>query len=118
MLELREIALLLRGQKSKVIEERNHVLDDCREVVDLEIPDSISPLPHRPASEIPLELREDHLIPLRDVETQRHFPWIPVVVSRTEGHVEATFSIRETGQVVSDRNRNRAWIEHRPSLSC
>src|SRR6266540_7496775 len=101
-----------------MIEERNHILVDGGEVVDLIVPDTITPLSHRPAAEVPLELREDDLIALGDVETEGYFPRCPIVAPRTERDIETPLAIREASQVVPDVARHRRGIEHDSSLSC
>src|SRR6266540_3424247 len=100
-----------------MIEERNHILVDGGEVVDLIVPDTITPLSHRSAAEVPLELREDDLIALGDVEAEGNLPWHPVIAPRAEGNVEAALPIREASQVASDVSRYQPGIKHRSSLS-
>src|SRR6266446_725055 len=64
LLELRKVALLLRGEKPEPLKERDHALDDGLEVVHLVVPDTIVSLPHRPALQVALEQRQDHRITL------------------------------------------------------
>src|SRR5262245_43862040 len=112
LLEVGEVAFLLRGEKPKPLKERDHVLDDGHEVVDLVIPDPIVSLPHRPATEVTLEQRQDHLIALRDVEAERDLPRSLVVVPRTERHVEAPFTVGKTSEVITDVRWDLAYVEH------
>src|SRR5271156_554095 len=115
--ELREITLLLRRQEMKAAKKRNHVVHNRLEIVHLVIPDAVLALAHRPAFQIPLELRQNDRIALRDVKAERHFPWQRVVLPRSETYIEASFPIREAGQVAADLQRNTLYVQH-PSLSC
>src|ERR1700740_3036204 len=47
--ELRKVPLLLRRQKMKSAEERNHVVQNRLEIVHLVVPDAVLALAHRPA---------------------------------------------------------------------
>jgi hypothetical protein len=67
---------------------------------------------------VPLEQRQDDFISLGDVETEGDFPRKLIIAPRTERHVEASFSIGETGQVMADVHRDLAHIELHLSLSC
>jgi len=118
LLELRKVALLFRGEKPVVIEKRNHIVRDRREVIHFVVPDSISSLSHRPTAQVPLKLRENHRVSLGDVEAEGDLPRDLIVAPGTEGDVEASFSIRKSRQVVTDFNRYGLGVEHRSSLSC
>src|SRR3989442_10316511 len=109
-LEFREIALLLCRKEAKMIEKRDYVFPQGREVVDLVVPDSVVPLAHRPTSEVPFELREDYLITLGDVEAQGNFPRCPIVAPRPERDVETALAVREAGQVVPNVARHRPGV--------
>ena len=111
-LELREISLLLGRKKAVVIKEWDYVVQDCSEVVDLVIPDPIVSPSHRPALEVPLELRENHFVALGYVEAQGDFPGHPVIAPRSKADIEASFTIREASQVVADVVRHSLGIEH------
>src|SRR5206468_1508259 len=104
--ELREVSLLLGGQESERLKERDHASSNCREVIHLEVPHSISPLPHRPTPEVSLELGENDLVALGDVEAEGDLPRHSVVASRPEGDIEAPLAIRKASQVVPDFDRD------------
>ena len=112
LLELRKVTLLLGREEPEPLKERDHVLYDGHEVVDLVVPHPIVSLPHCPALEVTLELRQDHRIPLRDVEAERDLPRSLVVVPRTERHVEAPFAVGKPCEVVTDVRRDLVDIEH------
>src|SRR5262245_50629410 len=112
LLELREVAPLLGREEPKPLKERNHVLDDGHEIVHLVVPNPIVSLPHRPALEVTLELRQDHRIAMRDVEAERDLPRSPVVVPRTERNIEAPFAVGEPCKVVTDIRRDLVDLEH------
>src|SRR5215469_18536595 len=118
LLELRKIALLLRGEKAEPIKERDYVLDDRGESIDFVVPDAVCPGTHRSALQLLLEHAQDYLIALGDVETQGYFPRHRIVASPPKGHVETAFTIGESSQVVADRLRDLRNVQHAKSLSC
>src|SRR5208282_2139186 len=115
--ELREIAFLFRRQEMKAAKKRNHVVHNGLEIVHLVVPDAVLALAHRPAFQMPLEQRQHHGIALRDVKAERHFPWQRVVLPGSKTYIEASFPIREAGQIAADLQRNTLYVQH-SSLSC
>ena len=106
LLELGVISLLLRGQKLKAVEKRNHVLDDGIEVVDFVIPHPVRSAPECSAMKPSLVQGQDDLVLLRDVETHRDFPWNGVVVPRAIGNVEASFAVGKPGEIITHARGN------------
>src|SRR3977135_2222801 len=96
LLELRKIALLLRGQKAESIKKRDYVLDDRGEVIDFVVPDAVCPGAHRSAFQPLLKHAQDDLIALGDVEAQGSVPCHRLTAAPAKGHVEAAFTIGES----------------------
>jgi hypothetical protein len=59
-----------------------------------------------------LEQRQDYRIPLRDVETQRNLPRVPVVLTGSKGNVEAPFAVCKASEVIPNVGRYSANFEH------
>jgi hypothetical protein len=108
-----KITSLLGRKKPEALEERNDLLDEIFEIVDLEVPDAIRTLSRCSALEVRLEDLQDGALALRDVETQRHFPGKHVIAPRTERNVEASFAIGKPREVITNGVWNRRYIEHR-----
>ena len=106
LLEFAEVALLFLRQKAEAIEKRNDILDDCGEVVDLVVPDTVLPPSQRSALQMSLEQGQNDLVTLRYVEAQRHFPRLRVVLALSKRHVETALAVGEASQVVADRLRD------------
>src|SRR5215469_5383312 len=102
LLELRKIALLLRGEKAEPIKERDYVPDDRRESIDFVVPDAVCPGPHRSALQPLPEHVQNRLIALGHVEAQRYFPRHRIATTPSKGHVEAAFTIGESSHVMPD----------------
>src|SRR5215831_8481386 len=111
LLELGEITLLLRRQETEALEERKDARTDRFEVVDLEVPHAVDPLPHHAATERLLEHVQDGALALRDVEAQRHLPGNYVVAPRTERDVETSLAVGKPCQVPTDDAWNGVDVE-------
>ena len=111
LLKLSEVALLLRRQEPEPFEERDDILDDGVEVVDLIVPNAIVSLSERATSQVALEQSQDDPFPLRDIEAQRDLPRHPIVGPRSEHDVETPLAVGETGKVIADVRRNFSDVE-------
>jgi hypothetical protein len=69
-------------------------------------------LSHRSALQVSLVQRQDRGVTLRDVEAERDLPGKAVVAALSEAHVEAPFSVSETGQIPADSRGDALCIEH------
>src|SRR5580704_13469474 len=99
--ELRKVTFFLCRQEMKSAKKRNHVVQNRLEIVHLVVPDAVLALAHRPAFQMPLEQRQNDRIALRDVEAERDFPWQRVILPRSKTYIEASFPVREAGQVAA-----------------
>src|SRR5579863_4756966 len=97
LFELGEIAFLLRREEVETLEERYDVLKNGKEMVHFVVPNPVPPLPHRTAGQMIFELRQDHRIPLGDVEAERNLPGKRVAASRPKRHVEASLTVGKAG---------------------
>lgn len=100
-----EIEALL-GSQRKLPKERHYSLEEVPKICHFEVTDSVLPVPNRSASECLLEDPAHRVITLRDVEAHRHLPRNEVIVPLSEGRIEASFSVRESCEVVTEIDWN------------
>src|ERR1051326_5002141 len=106
LLELRKISFLLSREKRKPFEERNHILYDGAEVCYLVIPNAIRSTSKSAVTQVSFKQSEYHSIFLRHVEADGNLPWNRIILARTKGNVEASFTVSKSREVVTYFRRN------------
>src|ERR1044072_474068 len=84
----------------------NHILHDSVEVCNLKIPNAIWSASKSSAAQVSFEESEYHFILLRYIKADGDLPRNWIILTRSKRDVEASFTIRETREVITYFRRN------------